>query len=264
MRYVIICFSFLFIAVQKSYAFLDPLTGITNTLKSAQDKVYQEFMMLKTVEQIKIMYQNYNQSKKYYDEVTEMSKHKGGIAGYYRDDMKNRIDTMNKNTYWRFQSDMNADPDSTAYVRNIMDNTDKYIAAKTDFSKDIYELTKKRDARLKQLADDAAKKKMSQEELNEFNKRKDLLLIEYLASLDKIMQQLLKDTVEKESRDWNKNKEQLTKEDVDARQKRERQKQHDRWKRDQQRAMDEAEKNMPKEKAYRILGVVPGESIPTK
>ena len=77
------------------------------------------------------------------------------------------------------------------------------------------------------------------------------------------MQQMLKNATEKESRDWDKTKERLEDNVVDARQKKEQQKQDDQWVKDKQRAA-EAEKKMPKEKAYRILGTIPGEPIPTK
>lgn len=176
--------------------------GFTDTINAAYNRAYQAFMKIHIVEQIRIAKQNYDQSKKYYDDVKRMSEHKGGIGGYYKEKIKRDIDNANQDIYWRFESYMDSDPDDTAYIKKWVKKVDTYITNKTDYSKEIYDIGKKKDDDLKEMSNLAAKDKLTATELNIYNKKKDLLLLRYLSGIDKGIQWLIKEQADKEARDW--------------------------------------------------------------
>ena len=71
------------------------LKAITGNITAAYDKAYQQAMLLQVVQQTQMMFQNYNESKMYYDRMKAISDHKGGIVGYVKDDISNNIKELN-------------------------------------------------------------------------------------------------------------------------------------------------------------------------
>ncbi len=188
-----------------SHAFfgIDSAIGaITNTANTAYERVHQKIVEMNWVVQLKTIKQNYEQSKKYYDETRRLREHRGGIPGYFSERVKRDLSQINKEEYWKMQNWLESDPEKTAYIRKWAKETDEIIKIKLDFSDQIHKIGKKRDTELGKVADMASKKKLSQEELNEYNKRKGILQLEYLASIDKGIQQLLRDRVEEIAKEW--------------------------------------------------------------
>ncbi|MDD5688533.1 MAG: hypothetical protein PHE88_11960 [Elusimicrobia bacterium] len=175
--------------------------GFTEDINHAYDAIYQAFVKNEMVVQTKIMLQNYNQSKQYYEDVKSMSEHKGGIGGYYAEQIKNDIDRANANTYSRLQNYMNSDPDDTAYVRKWVTGANTYLTNKTDYSKEIDAIGKKRDEDLKKLTEKSKKTKMTDEDQNIYNKERDLLLLRYLSGIDKGIKSLLEERTEQKQQD---------------------------------------------------------------
>lgn len=219
MRKIFVGLLFLVFISQSSYAFIG---GITNTIKAGYDKAYQTFMKIKVVEQIRVARQNYLQAKRYHEDIKRKSHHKGGIVGYYVDEVKRDIDRANKDIYWRFQYDMNSDPDETAYIRKWAEAGDKYIETKTDYSKEIHAIGKKRDKRLKKIADDLKKKNPSKKDINILNNEMRLMELELLADIARNSRKQLKEDTDQARVEWEMIKrEEIKKRKVTEKQKKE-------------------------------------------
>ncbi|PKN01925.1 MAG: hypothetical protein CVU77_03040 [Elusimicrobia bacterium HGW-Elusimicrobia-1] len=80
------------------------LTAVADrNIQAALYKVHKVFTENKWVENIRILNQNYSESKRFYDTMTELSKHKGGLLGYYQDRAIDRFDRAGKSAYWRLR-----------------------------------------------------------------------------------------------------------------------------------------------------------------
>lgn len=194
-----------FFVTQDSYAFLGidaALGAISRTTKAAYDQVHQKIIQANWIIQLKTIKQNYEQSKRYYDEMRRLREHRGGIPGYFNERVNSDLSQINQEEYWKMQNWLGSDPEETAYVRKWAEKTDEIIKRKLDFSDKLHEIGKKRDNELEKVADMASKKKLSQEELNEYNKRTDILQLEYLASIDKGIQKLLRGNAEEIAKEW--------------------------------------------------------------
>lgn len=88
-----------------SYPLADPSTTIAverqtmmqtmwNTMKDSYDAVMRSQTMTlvaTTVQQARVLYDNYIQSMKYYELINKLSKHQGGFMGYVSDTVKDRV-----------------------------------------------------------------------------------------------------------------------------------------------------------------------------
>ena len=90
---------FLLIFADTSFAFIDTvISGTLSSINAAYEKAYKEFMKVEVIKQTTNMVKNYNESKNFYARMDNISKHKGGVGGYVRDELKNGIDNANKRT----------------------------------------------------------------------------------------------------------------------------------------------------------------------
>lgn len=192
-KLLVFCCLFFACAVP-GHAFIDTvLGGAAKSITATYDKAYQEFMKLQAIQQTKTLLQNYNESKRFYDRMKEISDYKGGVGAYIADNMKSAIDKNNNNLYWQMNYDfMRTDPDDTAYVRKWVADTDKKIENKVDYSKEIHDINLKRDATIKdKILAKAGNTELKPEERDKIAFQASLTQLEIMNEMNKNMQQLL-------------------------------------------------------------------------
>jgi hypothetical protein len=188
-----------------SHAFLETaLGGVTKSITAAYDKAYQEFMKLQAIEQTRTLVQNYNESKRFYDRMKEISDYKGGIGAYVSDNIKSSIDKNNADKYWQMEYDfMRADPEDTAYVKKWISDVDKKVDNKFDYSKEIHAINLKRDKSIKDdIIAKAKDKSLKQEDRDRIAFQAAITQLEVTNEMNKNLQQLLILENERQAKEW--------------------------------------------------------------
>lgn len=197
-------FSIVFFAVTgfAQMVVYDPSSAFDRNIQAGLDKVHKAFIENKWVENVRIMNQNYNESKRFYDTMMELSKHKGGLAGYYQERAQDRFERAGKDAYGRFESHMRSDPADTAYVKNWMTDMDKKVIAATDFSKEIYALGKESDKSAEEAEKAASKKQLTNEEYESVSLKAAMEQLRQLRLMNKILLQMLERQREQDAKAW--------------------------------------------------------------
>ncbi len=126
----------------------DPSAAADRNIQSLADRVHRAFTENKWIENVRILYQNYTASKNFYDTMTELSRHRGGLVGHWQARLESRLDKTKESFLWRVEGHIKSDPADTAYVKNWMREMDKRVIDALDYSKEIRELGKKEDKRV--------------------------------------------------------------------------------------------------------------------
>ena len=194
-----------------SYAFVDTfISTIYNNAKAAEETAFREWQKLEMVRQTKLLYDNYRDSVKFYNRMKVITDHKGGVGGYFSDEMKNRYDTLKDDTYYDFKGWLESDPDDPSAVRKFIDSTDKSIEKKLDYTEKIRDWGNKRDRQVITLADES-KGKHTPEQNDSMLLKIGLLQLEILSSIDRNMRMSYSETVITAANSWKQEKKQLQK-----------------------------------------------------
>ena len=203
-RIICLVFIIIFGFSATTYAFLDSIVGgVSKTINAAYDRAYKEFMKAQMVKQTMTLMQNYRQSKIYYDRMKEINNAKGGIGGYLKKGITNRIDRQNEDLFWKLDYDFHySNPEDTAYVKKWMQKMDEKIKAKLDYSKEIRELNLKRDKQIKQEILSKASENLKKEDREKVQLKVAVTQLEILNEMNKNIQQLMRMRAEQAAREW--------------------------------------------------------------
>jgi len=205
MKRILLTVGLFFLLTAPSHAFLDTaLGGAAKSITAAYDKAYQEFMKAQAIQQTRTLIQNYNESKRFYDRMKEISDYKGGIGAYVTDNIKSSIDKNNADKYWQLEYDfMRADPEDTAYVKKWISDVDKKVDNKFDYSKEIHAINLKRDKSIKDdIIGKAKDKNLKQEDRDKIAFQASITQLEVTNEMNKNLQQLLILETERNAKEW--------------------------------------------------------------
>lgn len=171
-----------------SYAVI--IDAFKNTIDAAEEHAHRIFVQAKWIENIRILNQNFQQSKAYYDYMRSISSHKGGITGYVKDRVTQDLERANNKIYWEITNSAKLSPKDKAYEKKWMYEQEKKINAKLDYSKEVHDIGVRRDGDVKAVAAQAAKPNPTAEEVNRLNRTAMVLQLEMLSDINKQLSQL--------------------------------------------------------------------------
>lgn len=149
------------IPVGNAFALGDSIP-ITMAIKAqtAMDEARGKLLQLEVVKNTKFMYDNYIQTKKYYDEIKAASQNRGGLFGYYRDKF---MDRFNEAKYEELRAIQKLkDGDENNQVKKWAEQGEAWVDSKIDNSADkmIEQMKKELDAMRKLMESEDEKAKM--------------------------------------------------------------------------------------------------------
>lgn len=193
----------------QTFAFL-PIGGVPGEGLATAAAVQSQTIMQKIefaltrielIKQAKIMYDNYVQSRQYYDMIKEASKHRGGLLGYYQERFMNRLTDSAYDEWARIQEMKYGDPNNM--VRQLVEGGEKRLETKMDRSVDQWidnmekemkkgaefmdkqtEQLKSRTDQLKKLVNSATSDSISDKQRDSYSLQAQILTVEYLHSID--------------------------------------------------------------------------------
>ena len=166
------------------FAFIDAIiNGITRGAKDTADAAYQGFMQIKIVEQIKVLKQNYDESKRFYDDMDKINKSPGGIPGYMSDKIAKRTEDIGNDMWYRVDKDFINTYGNDSYVRKWIASTEQTIETSLNFSQYIFDKSKKRDEDITKVVKDL--KSNNKDTVNGAKSSLEALNVELLSSIEK-------------------------------------------------------------------------------
>jgi hypothetical protein len=187
--------------------------------QTVMQKIEFAITRLEIVKQAKIMYDNYVQTKQYYEMIKEASKHRGGLLGYYQDRFMSRLTDAAYERWANIQNMQYGSDDNM--VRRLVEGGEKFVESKMDKTVDQWidnmekelnkavqyineetEGVKKRSDQLQRLVNDASKTNLTDREKDSFQLQAQMLQLEYLASIDKANKVLFVEQTKQMQREW--------------------------------------------------------------
>jgi len=130
-----IVFVFIIFMSSESYAILDAIAGAAS---SARDAAYEKFMMLKAVEQLKALRDNYEASMRYYEMYQKMNEGRGILYN-----VAHRVGDIGDDEWKKAQDQFNYDwITSKAYgsdVDQAIQKMDQYASDKIRYAGKVFE-----------------------------------------------------------------------------------------------------------------------------
>ena len=202
---LLVFLTFFFGLAVPSHAFVDTIIKtISGNVTAVYDTAYQAFMKVQVVEQTQTLLKNYNESKVFYDRMKEITNAKGGIAGYAKDNIKNTIDQQNADVYWQINRDFIKADGNDSFVGQAIQNTDKSIKSRLDYSQEIHNLNLSRDKVIKnEIVEKAGDKNLKQEDREKIAFHATITQLEVTNEMNKTIQQLLIIENERSAKDWS-------------------------------------------------------------
>jgi len=202
MKKNIVLFFIIFVSAlnaQMSGIVYDPTAQADRNKKTLMDKIHQRFMEQKTVQQMKMLMDNYKEGKKHYEYMKKIKEHKGGVVGYYKEKTVGRFKDFDKELLNGIEKDLNTKATkeerkkagtSKWYIDSNFESFDKKVGEKLDFTDEINALDK---------ALFEKNKKEKEERKKELEKAKDW--IQSLNELEKAKKELDKSAEQLNSQD---------------------------------------------------------------
>lgn len=135
MRIGIIFFCLIFSVTVRANALFD---AIASTAKAAKDEAFQRFMMIKAVEQLKTLRDNYEASMRYYAMFQKMNAGKGILPNIAR-----RVADIGEDTYrqarLQFEDDWIHNKAYNSDVDQLIEKMDKYASDKIRYAGKVFE-----------------------------------------------------------------------------------------------------------------------------
>lgn len=201
MKYFLI-FTLSFLSARSLFAVGDGAVAAAAThAQTIMQKAEYQLMRLQAVQQAKILYDNYMESKNYYDMMVQKSRHRGGLMGYYSDLFTERVKSDALNEWERIQQLKNKSEDTQlkrwveggeqAVIDSINKGADRVItdgetrlASLVDVANDFYNRSKKREEQLVILNKEASTGKLDDKKVDSLILQIGLMQLEYLAAQD--------------------------------------------------------------------------------
>jgi len=196
-----------------SYAALDPITAILDSInngaKAAEDKAFHEWQKLEMVQQTKILYDNYQSGKKYYDEMKAVTEQRRGIGEYASDEMKTRYMNLKDDSYFDAVEWLNT-PSSTdtTKVDKFISQVDRQITDDIGYYDEIREWEAGRNKKVAEIAE-SAKDNITPGQLDTVMLKIAVLQLEYLAAMDRNQNRIYGDNVREQITNWSQDKAEL-------------------------------------------------------
>ena len=159
------------------------ITGISNNAKAAKDAAYQAFIKVKIVQQIAILKKNYDESKRFYDEMKSIADRPGGIGGYIQDGVEDRLTAIGEEAYWQFDADFIHTDGTNSAVKKWLTDTEKTVVKSLNFTQMIIEKSAERDKNIKNAT--ARLASSDRKTVDQAKAEVDVLQLELLSSLEK-------------------------------------------------------------------------------
>lgn len=192
-----------------SHAFVDAIVGsINDNANAVRQAAHEKFVELKWIQQIKTLRDNYVDSQKFYNRMKVITDHRGGVGGYFSDEMKARAERLQDDAYWDIRYWWESDPSDTTEIQKLIDDTDAGIKKQLDHSEKIREWGKKREKSRVALADEA-RGTLSPQQMDSLLLKIGLLQLEVLSSIDVNLQQSADNNLRSEAVSWQQEKKQL-------------------------------------------------------
>jgi hypothetical protein len=202
MRNIIVTFILILMSSQ-AHAFVDAaINGTINSAKAVADAAHQKFVEIKWVENLRMLNQNYNDSKRFHDQMVAIAQHRGGVGGYVQEKMERNLSNIGDEAIWKLDRHMKSEPDDTAYVKKWIVSTDKKVEATFDYSEQIREIGNKKAKETADLKEKAGKGTLSNQEYDSAMLHAALLQIETLTIMNKNLELLLKQQRDKDEAEW--------------------------------------------------------------
>lgn len=169
--------------------------------QTLMQKAEYHLMRIEMVRQAKTLYDNYVQTKQYYDSIRLASQHRGGLLGFYADKFTDRVRSGATEEWEKIQRMKYADDDTA--VKRFMEGGEKALIAKmnegadvlmarseiqlasmVDAVNDINKKSKEREVQLIALAAEA-KGDMPDKRRDSLLLQAQLLQLEIMASIDR-------------------------------------------------------------------------------
>lgn len=215
MNLITIFFLILVSFANHSFAII-PGEGASTTMavkaQTLMQKAEFQLMRIELVKQTKALYDNYIQTKRYYDAINEASKNRGGLLGYYADRFMNRINNAAQEEWWRLQQLKEGSEDNDvrravekgeAFISKKIDETgdkwidslDKEMAQMVDIVNGNQKAIKERDVQLAKLVADSSQPGITDKKHDSLMLQAQILQLEYLSSIEKQNQSLFAEEV---------------------------------------------------------------------
>lgn len=199
-----------------------PGEGASTTMavkaQTFMQKAEYQLMRVEFIRQTKVLYDNYIQTKRYYDAIAEASRNRGGLFGYYKDKFVSRMNNVAQEEWWRIQQLKEGSDDNA--VRRAVEKGEAFINKKIDETGDVWiasmdtELSqmveivngnqksiKERDGQLENLVKEASQPGITDKKHDSLMLQAQILQLEYLAAVDKHNQSLFAEEVRRIQRE---------------------------------------------------------------
>jgi hypothetical protein len=192
---------FLFLSAQARAVGEGVATTMAVKFQTAMQKAHHAVMETNAVKSIKVMYDNYVQSKLYYDSIREASQHRGGLMGYYSEIFTRRVRSAAQDEWWKMQKLKEGDPNNA--LRRIVESGESYVESRIDQSGDkiidamfkdsdettrfadkMNDLGKARDKEFERLSQEMSKNDLTDRDIDKLHLKGIILQIEYLQAID--------------------------------------------------------------------------------
>jgi len=182
--------------------------AINNNANAAREAAHEKFVEAQWVKQIKMLHDNYVDSQKFYNRMKVVTDHRGGVAGYFSDEMKNRGAALVDDEYWELQSWWNRDPKEATTIQSLINSGDAAIKKELDHSEKIRVMFQKREEEREKIANEAVGP-LKPEKMDEMNLKIGLMTLEVLSSIDAHLQHTTNANLRTNMSTWQQEKKQL-------------------------------------------------------
>lgn len=110
----------------------DPINAAINKARAFAETAYNTFMKAKYVAMAKNLYDNYVESKKFYDQMRDLSKHEGGFLGYLHEYTASQFAVVKQEQIRVFEQLKEGDPNNDVdriirgYSKKLTDKINRF------------------------------------------------------------------------------------------------------------------------------------------
>ncbi len=120
--------------VSPGFAFID---AVISTAKAAKDEVYQKFMMVKAIEQLKALRDNYEAARRYYAMIKKLNEGKGILPNIARK-VGDIGDDIAKEAQQQFKDDWINDKGYHSDIDRAIGKMDDYASGKVRYAGKVF------------------------------------------------------------------------------------------------------------------------------